>query len=123
MDATTTPLESNLSWTVSWHDASRDFIGKKPLKTKKKSGCPTSFGWLGISVRGVLRQGQTVVLNDGREGTITSGGFSPSSERSIAMARLPKGTDTEACVEIRGKLLPVRIVNLPFYKNGSFTAL
>ena len=52
------------------------------------------------------------------EGEITSGGFSPTIGRSIALARVPAGDHKNAQVEVRGKLLNVRIVPTPFVRNG-----
>jgi aminomethyltransferase len=59
------------------------------------------------------------VLVEGRDaGEITSGGFSPTLNRSIAMARLPSGNYDRAQVDVRGKLLEVRLVKPPFVRNG-----
>jgi aminomethyltransferase len=56
---------------------------------------------------------------EGREdGEITSGGFSVTLQRSIAMARIPAGNYECAQVEVRNRLLDVRIVKMPFVRNG-----
>jgi aminomethyltransferase len=68
--------------------------------------------------RGVLRNHQTVIVDGVGEGEITSGGFSPTLERSIALARVPAGDYDRAQVDVRGKLLNVRIVKTPFVRNG-----
>ena len=52
------------------------------------------------------------------EGEITSGGYSPTIGRSIALARVPAGDYDRAQVDVRGKLLNVRIVKTPFVRNG-----
>jgi aminomethyltransferase len=52
------------------------------------------------------------------EGETTSGTFSPTMEKAIALARIPVGASDRAEVEIRGKRLPVRIVRPPFVRNG-----
>jgi aminomethyltransferase len=52
------------------------------------------------------------------EGEVTSGTFSPTLERSIAFARVPRATAERVQVEIRGKLLDARVVKLPFVRNG-----
>jgi aminomethyltransferase len=49
---------------------------------------------------------------------VTSGGFSPTLERSIALARLPAGDYDRAQVDIRGRLQDVRVVNPPFVRHG-----
>ena len=66
----------------------------------------------------MLRNHQRVVVEGVGEGEITSGGFSPTIGRSIALARLPAGDYDRAKVDIRGKLLDARIVKTPFVRNG-----
>ena len=68
--------------------------------------------------KGVLRNHQRVVVDGIGEGEITSGGFSPTIGRSIALARVPAGDYQTAQVEVRNKLLNVRIVPTPFVRNG-----
>ncbi len=67
--------------------------------------------------RGVLRGHQKVITPAG-EGEITSGTFSPTMEKSIALARVPKATGDRVQVDIRGKLLNARVVKAPFVRNG-----
>jgi aminomethyltransferase len=74
-----------------------------------------------LADRGVLRHDQTVKTDVG-EGVITSGGFSPTLERAIGFARLPRG-DSERCqVEIRGRSLDARIIRPPFVRSGKPSA-
>jgi aminomethyltransferase len=76
------------------------------------------FAGLLLEDRGVLRNHQRVVVDGVGDGEITSGGFSPTMQRSIALARLPAGNYGRAAVEVRGKLLAVRVVRPPFVRNG-----
>ena len=55
------------------------------------------------------------------EGEITSGSFSPTLGKSIALARVPAATGERAEVEIRGKWYPVRVVQANFVRNGKAT--
>lgn len=118
LDDQTTPLESGLDWTVSWHADGREFIGRKALEAQRDDPGRRRLVGLLLRDRGVLRDHQRVVLAGGGEGEITSGGFSPTLGKSIAMARLPAGDDTSAQVEVRNRLLDVDIVSLPFVRNG-----
>jgi len=59
-----------------------------------------------------------VVVDGIGDGEITSGGFSPTLQRSIAMARIPAGDYDRAQVEVRNRLLNVRVVKMPFVRNG-----
>jgi len=67
--------------------------------------------------RGVMRAGQRVATDAG-EGQITSGGFSPTLQCSVALARLPVAAGERCEVEIRNKLNPARVVRPPFVKQG-----
>ena len=115
MDESVTPLASNIQWTVSL-TPDRPFIGKSALEAQIKAGnIPRLIGLL-TSERVILRHGMPVLVN-GSEGVITSGAFSPTLGTSIAMARLPAGTETSAEVVVRGKPIPVKIISLPFLKK------
>jgi len=118
MDETVSPLESGLGWTVAWEPTDRNFIGRDQLERQRKSAPANKFVGLVLETKGVLRAHQKVVVEDVGEGEITSGSFSPTLGVSIAMARVPKQTGDTCTVEIRNKLLPVKVVKLPFVRNG-----
>ena len=118
MDETVSPLESGLGWTVAWEPAERDFIGRPALEALRRDTGRRRFAGLLLEDRGVLRDGQKVVVDGVGEGAITSGGYSPTINRSIALARLPAGDYERAEVEVRGRLLRVRLVKTPFVRNG-----
>ena len=119
MDESVTPLESALGWTVAWEPQERDFIGRDALERQRREGVPDKLVGLLLEGKGVLRNHQKVIVGDGRQGEITSGSFSPTLQRSIAFARVPQETGVECQVEIRGKLLPARVVKPPFVRNGT----
>jgi len=122
MDESQNPLESGLAWTVSFDNPARDFIGRKALEALKAAGLRKKFVALLLEDRGVLRGHQKVVvagLPDGANtGEITSGTFSPSMEKSIALARVPREAGTTVQVDVRGKLLTARVVKAPFVRKG-----
>jgi aminomethyltransferase len=118
MDETISPLEAGLEWTVAWEAADRDFIGRAALEKQRENTDRRRFVGLLLEDKGVLRNHQKVVVDGVGEGEITSGGFSPTIGRSIALARVPAGDYDRAQVEVRGKLLNVRIVKTPFVRNG-----
>ena len=117
MDETVSPLEAALGWTVAWEPAERDFIGRKAIQAQREAGTKHKLVGLLLEDRGVLRNHQKVVTGDG-EGEITSGSFSPTLQRAIAFARVPKQTGETCQVDIRGKLLNARVVKPPFVRNG-----
>ncbi len=118
MDESVSPLEAGLDWTVAWEPGDRDFIGRAALQALRDNPSKQRFVGLLLEERGVLRNHQKVVVEGVGEGEITSGGFSPTIGRSIALARVPAGDYDRAQVEVRGRLLNVRIVKTPFVRNG-----
>jgi aminomethyltransferase len=117
MDESQNPLESGLAWTVSFENPARDFIGRKALESLKAAGPGKKLVALVLDDRGVLRGHQKVVTTAG-DGEITSGTFSPTMEKSIALARVPRDTGAQVQVDVRGKLLNARVVKAPFVRKG-----
>jgi aminomethyltransferase len=118
MDENTHPFESGLAWTVAMEPQERAFIGREALATIKKTGSSKKLVGLLLEDRGVLRSHQKVIAGTAGDGETTSGTFSPTLERSIALARVPAGTGERVQVDIRGKLLNARVVKPPFVRNG-----
>jgi aminomethyltransferase len=116
MDETTLPTESGLTWTIDLKDANRDFIGKSALTARSPQ-----WQWVGLLLedRGVLRSHQQVVTKQGN-GEITSGTFSPTLQRSIALARVPSRVEIGDSVEVvvRDKPLKARVVKPNFVRHG-----
>lgn len=119
MDETTTPLNSGLSWTIAWEPHDRDFIGMTALLSQKHHGVKQKLVGLKLNQPGVMRTGQSVVLNGEPVGLITSGTYSPTLQCSIALARVSKNIGHDAHVEIRGKHLPVTVGKPRFVKHGA----
>lgn len=114
LDEEHTPLCSGLSWAVHWDDGKRDFIGKETLNKMRQEGVRERMIGLVLNEAGIMRQGNRVLCHSG-EGVVTSGSFSPTLNKSIALARIPKEhKDTECQVEIRGKNISARITKVPF---------
>ena len=117
MDETITPLETGLDFGVKMNKD--DFIGKKALIEKGEPKiCRVG---LEIIDKGVLREHQDIYINDEKIGHTTSGTFSPLFKTSIAMALIDKkyneiGNIVE--VDVRGRKLKAKIVEMPFYKRN-----
>ncbi len=118
MDESESPLESGLDWTVAWEAAERNFIGRAALEAQRDVGLSSKLVGLVLEGRGVLRNHQRVLCKSGEEGRITSGSFSPTLGKAIALARLPIGVNKSCEVEIRGKRIPAVVVKPPFVRNG-----
>jgi aminomethyltransferase len=116
MDEAVTPWEANLGWTVAL-DERRDFIGRDALAAQKARGVHRVMVGLVMDDKGVLRHGQRVATPNG-DGEILSGSFSPTLGKAIAFARVPADHGSALHVDIRGKLVPVRVVKYPFVRDG-----
>ncbi|WP_430459968.1 glycine cleavage system aminomethyltransferase GcvT [Thalassolituus sp. LLYu03] len=118
MDENVSPLQAGMGWTIAWEPAERNFIGRAALEAEKAAGVAMKQVGLVMETRGVMRAHQKVVVEGVGDGEITSGTFSPSLDYSIAIARVPAATGDSCMVDVRGKLVPVRVVKLPFVRNG-----
>ena len=116
MDENVSPLDAGLAWTVDLKSA-HDFVGKAALLA---SGQRRQLAGLVLDEKGgVLRSHQKVLTAQG-EGEITSGTFSPTLQRSIALARIPLGVEPGAQVQVtvRDRQLGAKVVKPPFVRNG-----
>jgi aminomethyltransferase len=112
MDESVTPFESNMANTVFLEG--RDFLGADALRNQVEHD---ELVGLVIAGKGVLRAQYLVFSNGALVGKITSGAFSPTLGKSIALARV-SATSSNMTVEIRGKMQAVECVNPPFVRNG-----
>src|SRR5690606_3151161 len=100
MDEETTPLGAGPGWTVAFDPPERPFLRREALERQRDAGVASKLAGLLLEDRGIMRHGQRVHTQCG-DGVITSGGFSPTMERSIALARVPAGAEGACEVEIR----------------------
>ena len=113
MDENHHPLESGLAWTVAFEPATAISSGARRWKNCARAGGFVLVGLL-LEERGVLRSHQKIVP----AGEVTSGTFSPTLNRSIALARVPPTAASSVQVDIRGKLHAASIVKPPFVRHG-----
>jgi aminomethyltransferase len=118
IDQGVSPLAANMAGSIAWEPVERDFIGRAALEAEKAAGVKLKLVGLVLEERGVLRAHQVVRIAEVGEGEITSGSFSPTLSKSIALARVPMATADRAEVEIRGKWYPVRVVKPTFVRHG-----
>lgn len=96
-----------------------DFAGRDALRTVKHH---PGAGRVGLALKGkrIARQGAQV-LRDGRSvGTVTSGTFSPTLQKPLAMALIAPDAPpigAELTVDVRGNAEPAVVVALPFYQR------
>jgi len=115
IDDSTNPYEAGLGWTVSL--AKEGFAGREALTRIKAEPLARKLVGLLVEEGGVPRPGFPLMVADRQVGQLTSGTFSPTLKRSIAMGYAVSpaaelGTHLE--VEIRGKRVGATVVSLPF---------
>lgn len=121
LDESIDPLTAGLAFGVKLDAA--DFIGRDALLAVRDN--PTGRERVGLMLAGkrIAREGAELVSKSGEPvGTVTSGTFSPTLAKSIAMGYIQQSyarPGTEIEVDIRGKREPATLVPLPFYKRES----
>ncbi|MHB1531000.1 glycine cleavage system aminomethyltransferase GcvT [Acidithiobacillus sp.] len=119
MSPAVTPWESNLGWTVDLR-GDRDFLGRAALEAQRAAGVRRTLVGLVLD-EGIPRHGYAVEDANGRRcGEITSGIFSPSLRRGIALARVTDvpGAGGRLWVSVRGVRQPALVVKPPFWRAG-----
>ena len=110
------PYEAGLGWLIS---SDADYIGKESLAEIKSNGPKYEQLCLELTGKGVLHEGYKVFYKGNEIGTLTSGGYSPSFKKGLALIRVKKGVLSKGDrveVIIRDKGVEGVIVNRPFYK-------
>ncbi|MEZ5331192.1 MAG: glycine cleavage system aminomethyltransferase GcvT [Thermoanaerobaculia bacterium] len=118
LDRETTPWEAGLDWVVKMGKG--DFVGRAALERQKQSGVPRKLVGFEVADRGIARQGHAVIVDDEVVGEVTSGTFSPTFEKALGMAWVPTRLaepGREIAIDVRGRRLPARLVETPFYKR------
>jgi aminomethyltransferase len=125
IDATTTPVEASLAWTIGKRRrAQGGFPGAAKILAQLKDGPPRRRVGIRPLGRAPARAHTEVRDADGRRiGEITSGGFGPSTNGPVAMgyvaaASAKSGTPVQLIV--RGQSQPAEICTLPFVPHRYF---
>jgi aminomethyltransferase len=119
LNETIDPFTAGLAFGVRL-DAG-DFIGRAALIAAKATADRLRRVGLELAGKRIAREGALVFAGDRQVGRVTSGTFSPTLEKSIAMAYLPAAeaaAGTALTIDIRGQREPAKVVKLPFYKRG-----
>ena len=120
LDEQTNPLEAGLGWTVKLKKADA-FIGRDMLQQVKEQGPHKKLIGIEMIDRGIARGGYALYDNEQAIGTVTSGAPGPTVGKNIALGYVDAAhavVDRTISVDIRGKRLAARVVQLPFYKRN-----
>jgi aminomethyltransferase len=119
LDDRTTPIMAALNFAINKRRrADRGFAGADRILAELGDGPPVLRVGFEVEGRQPVREGALVLTGEGNEvGHITSGGFSPSLQRPIAMGYVGitfAETGTALKLEQRGKLFDARVAAMPF---------
>ena len=118
LDEETSPFQAGLGFAVKLDKG--DFIGREALVRQKAD--PTQWKRIGLELEGrrIAREGFTILDGGSPVGHVTSGTFSPTLEKSIAMGYVEPNhalLGTALKVDLRGRPVQATVVKLPFYKR------
>mgnify|MGYP003624243063 CR=1 FL=1 len=124
LDENTSPVEANLNWVISksrLKDESQAYPGIETIRRQAQQGIERSRVGLLSDGKAPIREGVSI-LNEQEEivGTVTSGGFSPSIGKPIAIGYINKkytSVDTQLIVKVRDRIQHVKVVALPFLEH------
>jgi glycine cleavage system T protein (aminomethyltransferase) len=112
------PLQAGLGWAVKLDKG--DFIGRDALlRRQEDKGRPVRVG-LELEGKRPAREGAAVLSGGRPVGRVTSGTFTPTLQKALAMAYVEpscSAVGTALSVDVRGKAEPARVVGLPFYRR------
>ncbi|NJN37598.1 MAG: glycine cleavage system aminomethyltransferase GcvT [Acaryochloridaceae cyanobacterium CSU_3_4] len=119
IDDTITPYEAGLGWLVNLDKG--NFIGVDTLQAQQQNGLKQQLVGLEMQGRHIARHDYPVCLNNETVGKVTSGTFSPTLGKAIALAYVPPSLakpGTELQVMIRNKPQRATVVKKPFYQRA-----
>lgn len=115
------PIQAGLDWAVKLNKG--DFIGRDALVAAQGRNDPAGRQRVGLVLEGrrAARADCRVTNRDGSAiGTITSGCFTPTLGKAIAMGYLESrhaAVGTVVQIDVRGKPEAAQVVSLPFYRR------
>lgn len=119
IDDTTSPIQAGLGWITKF---TKDFVNSAALAQEKEKGPKIKLCAFELLERGIPRHDYPIVKEDGTEiGRVTSGTMSPSLNKGIGLGYVQTpyhAIDQIIYISIRQKLLPAKVVKLPFYQKA-----
>ncbi|MEM9352191.1 MAG: glycine cleavage system aminomethyltransferase GcvT [Planctomycetota bacterium] len=113
------PIQAGLAFAVNLKD--RTFVGSEAMAAAGKNKTQAVRVGLQLDGKRVAREGSVVLQGGEQVGEVTSGTFSPTLQRPLAMAMLKPtaaAAGTHLAVDIRGQQHDAHVAPLPFYTRG-----
>lgn len=128
IDTTTTPVEAGLLWSIgkdrrAGGARAGGFPGAAIVLKQIADGPPRKRVGLLPEGKAIAREGAEIAIDGKVVGKVTSGGFSPTLGRAVAMgyvARAHAVNGTKVGLLVRGKPVPAEIVPMPFVKHAYY---
>ena len=129
LDISHSPVESSLNWALSkarrlGGEREGNYLGSKVIMNQIENGSDTKVVGLIPEGRMPVRDGAIIQDENGNQvGYVTSGGFGPTLNQPISIARLEtKFTNSQSKIFalVREKKIAVEIVKLPFVKHNYY---
>jgi len=120
IDLTTNPYEAGLGRFVNCDK--NDYIAGDALRKIRSEGVNRKLLGLYISGNRVARKGYPLIYKDKDVGCITSGNYSPTLDRNIALGYVQTGlieNNKDLKCDIRGQLANLEVTRLPFYSRNT----
>ncbi len=119
---TLNPFAANLGWVIK--SDQKNFLGKSEILAGKAQGLTHKLVGIELIDKGIARAEHRVKKNSDNNltdiGWVTSGTFSPTLQKGIALAyvALPEAfIGNQILIEVRSKLFRAKVVSLPFVKK------
>jgi len=109
-----TPVEAGLSWLIDKHK--QDYPGAERIQQHSQQGAPRKRVGLTIEGKQPVREHHEIHTQNGQlTGIITSGSFSPSLNKPIALGLIDRQcSDKILYAHIRNRKIPMQVTPLPF---------
>ena len=118
IDDSTTPLEAGLERFVRLE---KEFVGVEALRSQQKAGLSRRLVGLLVAGKNIAREGYSILAERTPIGSVTSGSYSPTLDRAIAMGYVTIESSAPSGIlgiDIRGRAAEAEVVSLPFYSRS-----
>ncbi len=112
-------LSAGQGWCV--HLDQKDFVGADAMRKVRDAGKKRKMVGLELEGKRIARQGYEILKDGEKVGEVTSGTWSPTKQKSIAMGFVRSelaDSGTSLSVDLGRKENPATVVPLPFYKRA-----
>ena len=129
LDNSHSPVESSLNWALSkvrrlGGEREGNYLGDQVILNQLENGSDTKV--VGILPEGKMpvRDGATIQDENGNQvGYVTSGGFGPTLNKPISIARIEtkfNQSQSKLFALVRDKIIAVEIIKLPFVEHNYY---